>query len=155
MKMRYRKTPRKDLIIIRGGKQGIVDRLFKWVVFYDTKALKILTAAQRAAAIDAVVAGKLLIEMGKVHDRMLDCMKNALPYITPRLQTLEINKKTTKRYVFRVPSQIKNSDLWLHKVKEEQKLIPKINVEKIMEEDNDAEDELDDLDYETDIRSIN
>lgn len=158
VKLLYRRKLNRNIIRIRGGKEGVIDRLLRWVVFYDTRANKLLSHTYYAVKEqNAVLAGELLRDMGKIHDRLADFANKVLPYISPRLQSLEINKKVTKRYVMRVPSQIKNTAKWLDKVKEEQKQIPKFDVNKALQSAEDAEEiEFnDDLDYEIDRTTIN
>lgn len=151
--MQYRRKLNRNIIRIRGGKEGVIDRLLRWVVFYDTRANKLLSHTYQAVKEqNAVLAGELLRDLGKIHDRLADFANKVLPYISPRLQSLEINKKVTKRYVFRVPHNIKDSSKWLEKVKEEQKLIPKFDVNKAMEVEEAEEIEDNELDYEIDRR---
>lgn len=156
VKPRYRKKINRNIIRIRGGKEGVIDRLLRWVVFYDTKANKLLSLTYQAVKErNAVLAGELLRDIGKVHDRLADFANKVLPYISPRLQSLEINKKVTKRYVFRAPSVMKDSQQWLDKVKEEQKLIPKFDPSKLDAEPEEAEEADIDYDYEIDRNQIN
>ena len=152
--MKYRRKLNKNIIRIRSGKEGIIDRLLRWTVFYDTKADKLYRqTAEAVREQNAVLCGELLKELGKTTDKLLEFSNRVLPYIAPRLQSLEINNKITKRYVFRVPSVIKNNTAWLEKVKEEQKLIPKFNVNKAMEVEE--IEEVEDPDYELDQNQLN
>lgn len=152
--MKYRRKLNRNIIRIRGGKEGIIDRLIRWTVFYDTKADKLYRqTAEAVREQNAVLCGELLKELGKVTDKLLEFSNRVLPYINARLVSHEINQKVTKRYVFRVPSVIKNNSQWLEKVKEEQKQIPKFDVNKAMEVEE--IEEIDEPDYELNQNQIN
>jgi hypothetical protein len=157
MNVQYAVELNRNIIRIRDGKEGIIDRLLKWTVFYDTKANKLYSHTIEAVREQKpVLCGELLKELGRVTDKLLEFSNRILPYIAPRLQSLEINKHTTKTFVFRAPSPIKNSDAWLKKVKEEEKLIPKFDAAKAMKPKEEVEEiEYEDLDYELDQNETN
>lgn len=147
IKLLYRRRRNKNILVMRNGKEGVIDALFGRFSYLNNNAKRIIKAVRSAIKdSNAVLCGELLKELGKVDDRLLEFGKQILPYIQPRLQALEINKKVTKRYVVRVPTVIQNTDQWLQKVKQEQALIPKFDVNKAMQVEEVEEIEEDDYD---------
>lgn len=53
----------------------------------------------------------------------IDCAAKLAPYQSPRLESVEVKKTVTNRYVIQAPTAFNDQDLWLQNSKKELKLL--------------------------------
>lgn len=95
--------------------------------------------------------GDLLALMYKKHseaaDKAIECATKLAPYKHSKLESVEVKKEVTQRFVIRAPVQLPTTEEWLNQIpKQEPKLIevnpqtkPQI-IEEFVEEEEDYED---------------
>ena len=103
--------------------------LYEKMIFYNRKA-KLLYAAiieklrQDGARAD-VLAG-MAKQLQRCNDIAIDCAAKLAPYQSPKLQSMEVNKKITQRFVIEAPQQMMSSHAWLENSKKLIDITPKM-----------------------------
>jgi hypothetical protein len=99
------------------------DILYKNMIFYDTKAMKLAQHIIKLVKSQDKSRGDLLVvmhkEMGKFNDRAIDCATKLAPYTHAKLQSVEVKNTVEHRFVVRTPTAIKSSSEWLENCSKE------------------------------------
>lgn len=104
-----------------------IDVLYENMIFYDEKGKKLFIDIREWLAKNDDKRGDLLAKMAKLMSECktiaIECASKLAPYQSPKLESIEVNKKVTHRYVIQAPQQYNNSDQWLKAVNSPPKLI--------------------------------
>jgi len=101
-------------------KTKATDILYDKMITYDTKAKDILNAlisslkSQEKAQFDKIKA--MYLQMRQCDDIVIDCAHKLAPYQSPKLESVEVNKKVEHRYVLQVPQPMKTKEDWMNHV---------------------------------------
>lgn len=94
-----------------------VDVLYENMIFYDEKGEKLFTDLRSKIYKDDDKRGDLLAKMAKLMSECkalaIECASKLAPYQSPKLESIEVNKKVTHRYVIQAPQQLRDADQWL------------------------------------------
>ena len=98
------------------------------MIFYDTQAKEIITdiifrlkeCPSRGTASELAFMYKKFSECADVAIR---CAEKLAPYEHPKLESIEVKKELTHRFVLRAPPATIDTKEWLDKAQEEQKLL--------------------------------
>ena len=127
-------------------KQRAIDVLYRKMQYYNDDAMMIATEICKVLKDSPTSEGKRLVEMHKMmmrfDDISIDCASKLAPYQSAKLQSLEINKKVTHRFVIQAPMVVKDNKEWLEQVSLTA-LPPPLHVPKPIEEKIDTIDEED------------
>lgn len=97
------------------------------MIFYDEKGRKLFLDIREYLAKHEDKRGDLLAKMAKLMSECkaiaIECASKLAPYQSPKLESIEVNKKVTHRYVIQAPHQISNADDWLKSINKPIKLI--------------------------------
>ncbi len=98
------------------------------MVFYDKKAKELYQEVRKVLKSDtATVRGDLMAQMikhmQKANDICIECAAKLAPYQSARLQSMEVKKNVTHRFVIQAPKQAEDSQQWLQSVNSDPKLI--------------------------------
>jgi len=88
------------------------------IIFDRLKSFKVLNR------ITALEYGQICKELGDARTKAVDCASKLINYQNPKLSNLQIDKKTTKRFVIVAPPAVANGKEWLEKVEQDHKLLP-------------------------------
>jgi hypothetical protein len=125
------------------------------MVTYDTKAKEILQTLidymnkQEKAQWDRIK--DLYNKMRTCDDIVIDCAHKLAPYQTPKLESVEVNKKVEHRYVLQVPQPMKTKEDWMTHVgaskltpedKPKDLIIPKPPAPSLHDYDDSEDDEI-------------
>ena len=109
-------------------KRSAIEVLHDQMVFYEDKGLTLLLAIKREIKENSSSRGDLLVSMTKnlLHckDMAIECAHKLAPYQAPKLQSIEVKKKITHKFVIQGPDTIKDSNIWLKQVEETQRVTP-------------------------------
>lgn len=98
-------------------KYRAIDKLYEKMMFYDTAAVvmgnKICKLLERSDKSLGIELAGMYKTMGGFNNIVIDCAAKLAPYQTPKLQTVEVNKKIEHRFVIRAPLQSPNTANWL------------------------------------------
>lgn len=101
------------------------------MVFYDNRAIRLYAEirehlkedVKKGAPIRGDLMAQMLKHMQKANEVCIECAAKLAPYQSPRLQSMEVNKKVTHRFVIQAPQQIEDSNAWLEQINKPLKLI--------------------------------
>ncbi len=115
--------------------------LRKQLVFYDTKAEEICLMIMEEIKKQGGRTDLMTVmykHMTEARKMAIDTASKLAPYENPRLESIEVNKRTVTKFVIEAPSAIKNTDEWLDNAKKELNLLEKARREAstIEHEDN-------------------
>ena len=103
-------------------KRSAVDVLHDTMVFYEDKGLQLLLAIKKEIKENSSSRGDLLVTMTKqlLHckDMSIECAHKLAPYQAPKMQSIEIKKKITHKFVIQGPNTIKDANTWLKQVEQ-------------------------------------
>ena len=121
--MLYKKTRKPKLIY----KRRATDILYDKMMFYSGKAATITNALVKFIQNNQQARGDLLVQLHKEMHRFnaiaIDCASKLAPYQSPKLETIEVHNKVTRRYVVVAPKSITDVKDWLAIVNRDQKLL--------------------------------
>lgn len=87
-------------------------------MFYNTKAKEILDVIIDELKKSEKAQGATLLAVYKhlraADDIVIDCATKLAPYQSPKLESIEVNKKVEHRYVIRAPQQSKSTQDWVN-----------------------------------------
>lgn len=99
-------------------KRTAVEVLYDKMIFYDQRArilyaeiIKVLKKDKDTLRGDLIA--QMIKHMQRANDIAIDCAAKLAPYQTARLQSVEIDKKITHRFVIQAPQQSNNTQAWL------------------------------------------
>lgn len=119
-RVRYRRHKRAERFYARNA----VETLAENMDFYNNKAEALLL--QLREQMKQASRGDLAAAMTKhilhCRDMAIECAAKLAPYQNPKLQSVEVNKKVTHRFVIQAPKIIKDSSEWLRTVNESNEL---------------------------------
>lgn len=97
-----------------------VDVLYENMIFYDEKGKKLFLDIREWIHTNDDKRGDLLAKMAKLMSECkaiaIECASKLAPYQSPKLESIEVNKKVTHRYVIQAPQQLQNADQWLSSI---------------------------------------
>lgn len=142
--MRYKKRKLNNLNLQRKA----IDILHQKMMFYSDDAILLATSIINKIK-ETSNNGKLLVEMQKellkIDALAIDCAAKLAPYQNPKLNTVEVKKKTTHRFVIEAPKRLSTED-WIKNVTYEHSLLPKQESMKLINPPKEIKDE-DDYEY--------
>lgn len=99
-------------------KKKATEILYEKMVFYDKKAKELYLEIKKVLKTgDASQRGDILAQMtkylSKANDICIDCASKLAPYQSPRLQSMEVKKNVTHRFVIQAPKPAVDSAQWL------------------------------------------
>lgn len=104
-------------------KRNAIDVLYEKMVFYDTKATSLGHQIVEIIKVSDKSRGDLLTQMFrtmvKFNDIVIDCANKLAPYQSAKMQSIEIRKETTHRFVVEAPKPAKNTKDWLNNIQAE------------------------------------
>lgn len=97
-------------------------------MFYDTKAKQLYAEVRKVLKEDnAAARGDLMAQMikhmQKANDICIECAAKLAPYQSARLQSMEVKKNVTHRFVIQAPKPAETSASWLAEADKPIKLI--------------------------------
>lgn len=96
------------------------------MIFYRDQAeelcFRIMEALKSSGARPDLMA-VMYKHMTEARKTAIDCAAKLAPYESPRLESIEVNKKTVIQHVIKAPTAISNTDDWLENAKTELKLL--------------------------------
>lgn len=99
-------------------KKKATEVLYEKMVFYDKKAKELYFEIKKVLkSSDGAQRGDILAQMTKymqrANDICIDCASKLAPYQSPRLQSMEVKKNVTHRFVIQAPKPATDSSAWL------------------------------------------
>ena len=98
------------------------------MVFYEDKGLQLLSSIRKELKEHSIARGDLVVTMTKnlLHckDMAIECAHKLAPYQAPKLQSIEVKKKITHKFVIQGPSVVKDANIWLKQVEQVQIAAP-------------------------------
>lgn len=121
-------------------KRSAVDVLHDQMVFYEEKSISLLLAIKKELKENSPTRGDLLVTITKnlLHckDMAIECAHKLAPYQAPKLQSIEVKKKITHKFVIQGPTIAPNNSIWLDQVNQMRALPAP---DKIIDHSNNAE----------------
>lgn len=119
-------------------KKKATEVLYEKMIFYDTKAKQLYSEIKKVLkSSDAAQRGDILAQMTKyiqrANDICIECAAKLAPYQSPRLQSMEVKKQTTVRFVIQAPKPAQDSNSWLESASESTKLISHPSAERVIQ----------------------
>lgn len=119
MKHIKRRTQTKITPFIRKATQVLYEKM----VYYDQRAKthlsEIINIIQEEKA-EGKTRGEAAIYAWKqlqiCDDLAIECATKLAPYQSPKLETIEVNKKVEHKYVIRAPAQPRDKEAWMQSV---------------------------------------
>lgn len=101
-------------------KHRATDVLYDKMMFYHTKAKDIASFIINVIESGKMARGDLLAQihkdMHRFNDIAIECASKLAPYQTPKLESIEVKKRITHRFVVAAPKPINNTETWLDEV---------------------------------------
>lgn len=89
-------------------------------MFYDQHGEGLFLKVREFIQTGDKARGDLLAAMAKKMTECkqiaIECASKLAPYQSPKLESIEVNKKVTHRYVIEAPKQFKDSGTWLNSI---------------------------------------
>ena len=101
-------------------KYKATDVLYDKMVFYHEKAQKIADFLLKIVEQNYTSRGDLFValhkDMNQFNNIAIECASKLAPYQTPKLESIEVKKDITHRFVVVAPKVISNSQEWLKNI---------------------------------------
>lgn len=102
-------------------KRAATQVLYEKMVFYDKRAVRLYSDIRKKLKQDADngepsrgdIMAQMIKYMNAANDVCIECAAKLAPYQSPKLQSMEVNKKVTHRFVIQAPKQVESSQEWL------------------------------------------
>jgi len=108
-------------------KRAAVDVLHDKMVFYESRGTDLFVALKKELKDNGAARGDLLVALSKqiIHcnDMAVECAHKLAPYQNAKLQSIEVKKKVTHKFVIQAPKPSQDPEHWLQ-LAEQTKLLP-------------------------------
>lgn len=112
-------------------KKSATEILYEKMIFYNRRAIKLYADIRKKLKEDSdkgePTRGDIMAQMVKymnaANDVCIECAAKLAPYQSPKLQSMEVNKKVTHRFVIQAPKQVEDSASWLAQSQAPMKLL--------------------------------
>ena len=116
------------------AKDSAVQTLQSEMVFYRDQAAELIERIiemLKSQGANGLAIAMMYKHMAEAKKMAVDTAAKLAPYQSPRLQSIEVTKQTTHKYVIESPKRIDSEQDWIENTRRELKLIDKIkaNVE--------------------------
>jgi len=113
----YKRLKKRNLRDSIRSKYKATDVLYDKMVFYHEKAEKIALFLIKVVEQNNISRGDLLValhkDMNQFNNIAIECASKLAPYQSPKLESIEVKKDITHRFVVVAPKVINDSTTWL------------------------------------------